>query len=470
MLLLPLPLKQNSPVQPPVCPASLKRCRCATSARRVSCSWLMQATEVVCLVLAMTSGVCPACMQGPAGPETQAAALAQPPTVQQGPGGSLPGARQPSPRATGAKAPAAAAVGSPPSLRDRFCTQQAAQQQPQPNGGARQQLAHAEPGPSMQQPPSQQDSMAVSHALEPAVATVGRGPGAAAATSEALPHTGSEAGDSADGQQAAGEGHETADPQKDDSAGGPADWEAQPQVPSAAELQQPEGEVSGDLDGVLAVDCAGSDQGPGLPAAGGSEQGEAAPARGSSRSGPSLAFAAKTVASLGKQEGVGQTVTAAKPVTGGPPTATHSLFHELSCCALRLAAGLLSGNLLLCMVKRWTSCMEDHAGASADWLTDELKPQKVAAACASQARTHSLGLPGCSPTHERGPASAGAERGVHTTSLGHAEPDTTHIMRAHSCQCRCQEGRAHLETGDSGALQPPTYRRHQAASLWGQGR
>ena len=92
-------------------------------------------------------------------------------------------------------------------------------------------------------------------------------------------------------------------------------------MPSAAELQQPEGQASGGSDGLLAVDCAGSDQGAGLPAASGSEQGEAASARGSSRSGPSLAFAAETVASLGKQEGVGQMVTAAKPVTGGPPFA-----------------------------------------------------------------------------------------------------------------------------------------------------
>ena len=38
--------------------------------------------------------------------------------------------------------------------------------------------------------------------------------------------------------------------------------------------------------------------------------------------------------------------------------------------------------------------MEEHAGASADWLTAELKQQGVAAACARQACTYSLGLPG----------------------------------------------------------------------------
>lgn len=278
-------------------------------------------------------------MQGPAGAETQAAALAQPSTVQQGAGSSLHGARQPSPPGTGARAPAAAAVGSPPSLRDRFCTQQAAQQQAKPAGGGGQQLTHAEPGPSTQQPCSQQDSMAVSDAAqEPAVAASGRGHGAAAAISEALPHSGSEAGSSADGEQAAREGQDMQGPKGEDSAGGSAAWEAQPQVPSAAELQQPEGQASGDLDGLLAVDGAGSDQGAGLPAASGSEQGHAASARGSTRLGPRLAFAAETVASLGKQEGVGQMVTAAKPVTGGPPTPCHWLLLELhwdqqTCCA-----------------------------------------------------------------------------------------------------------------------------------------
>ena len=263
------------------------------------CCWVMHAPVVVCLVSAMTWGVCPACMQGPAGPETQAAALAQPATVQQGAGGSSHGAQQPSPRGTGARAPAAVAASSPRPLRDQFRTQQAAQQQPQPASG---------------------DSMAVSDAnLEHAVATAGRGPGAAAATSEALPHPGSEAVDTVGAAQAAGEGLDAPDPEGEDSAGGAAAWETQPQVLSAAELQQPDVEASGGLDEQLTADCAGSDQGAGLAAASGSEQGETASARGSSRSGPSLAFAARTVASLGKQEGVGQTVTAAKPVTGGQP-------------------------------------------------------------------------------------------------------------------------------------------------------
>ena len=68
--------------------------------------------------------------------------------------------------------------------------------------------------------------------------------------------------------------------------------------------------------------------------------------------------------------------------------------------------------------------------------------EAVAAACASQTRTCSLGLSGCSPTHvvQRGPASAGAERGVHTTKLGLAEPDTTHTLEHRSANAGANKG------------------------------
>lgn len=58
--------------------------------------------------------------------------------------------------------------------------------------------------------------------------------------------------------------------------------------------------------------------------------------------------------------------------------------------------------------------MEQPPDASADWLTNGMKQQNLAAACASQTHTYSSGLAGCSLTHEMqcGPASAGAKGGT----------------------------------------------------------